>query len=468
VNGRRRAAILLAGIGAMAIVAGQGYMQLGLVGWVPAFLFFLLDEELRLRPVVREYVLALGLAVLIAGVFLVPVAHFWPHLSKFDDVEFKSAQPLAYIPLNLVINDWRFLNSDLLGKLPFPYLYNLFVGWMPVLLAPLTLRVGRREHYPALLCLATGVGLMFFAASAIPLRWLAAIVPEISGFRHPPLLAGLAVPGLLGLAAYGLDGLLKATWPQIVLRSATSGSGGALALSLAWVLALPLISSVRTVYNWGQGFIKTTNVQDVYVAIEAMRTPDLQWVAPPLGEHYWVEPALTAGLKVSNVVWAWGWKGRELPQPRLLSGRDAPPPNVEVVGQIGDLPIYLNPDVTYAYVDMGEAILRCAASGTGGNLTVKCSNDQPGKLIVQDNAWSGWRAWRDKAPTPLFPNRWLSVEAPAGNHIYEFQYRPWDVAVGLVVTLVGLFLAVWLWLRSPATSPIVEAAEVSSQPAPKE
>jgi hypothetical protein len=458
-SGTRRASVLLALLGAMAIVAGQGYLQLALLCWAPALLFFLWDEDLRLRPVWREFGLAFGLAILLAGIFIVPVAHFWPNLSKFNDTNFESAQELAYLPLNLVISDWKFYNSDALGKLPFPYLYNLFIGWTPILLAVLPLRFAQRKHYPALFCLATGAGLMFVFASAAPLKWLAAFLPEIAGFRHPPLIASLAVPAILGLAAYGLDGLLKIEWPQIILRQPTA-TGRALSVSLAWILVVPLVMSLRAAYTWNQGFIKVDDLRPVYKAVESLHTPSLQWLTLPFGEHYWVEPALNADLKVADVIWAWGWKDRPAPPARLIASRDAQPPNTTAIGQITDVPVYEDATINYAYILAGEAVTPCPATGSGGDLIVKCSTATPGQLIVQENSWTGWQVWRDGARVELADNDWLGAEAPAGEHTYEFHYRPWDVPLGLLLTVIGLGLCLWLWARAPAGVPasVAEAA----------
>jgi len=118
VTGQRRSAIRLAIFGALAIISGQGYLQLVLLSWAPTLLFFILDENWRPRPLWREYVLALGLSVLLAGVFLVPVLHFSPNISKATDPQFATAQPLEYAPLNLVIRDIEFMKASILGVVP--------------------------------------------------------------------------------------------------------------------------------------------------------------------------------------------------------------------------------------------------------------------------------------------------------------------------------------------------------------
>jgi len=76
--------------------------------------------------------------------------------------------------------------------------------------------------------------------------------------------------------------------------------------------------------------------------------------------------------------------------------------------------------------------------------------------IVYENQWSGWSATRDGRPSALGPGQWLTTAAPMGlHHYYAFRYRPWDVFLGLGLTLLGLLLAARLWVSRPA--PAVEA-----------
>jgi hypothetical protein len=448
VFGTRRLAVVLGLLGAATITAGQGYLQASLIGVSPAFLFLVLEPSGRVKRVWREYLLAFGLSLVLAAVFLIPALHFSSNWFKAIDPAFQAAQPFEYIPLNLVIRDSLFLQSSVLGKLPYPYLYSLFIGWVPMILAVLCLPLAQRRDAPALLCLATAAFLALFMASAIPLRWLTPLAPSLAGFRHVPLFAGLAVPPILGLSAYGLDRVLRLDWPRIALRGGGQAGTSTRSISLAWLLVVPLLGSLRTPAIMAQAYLRTANFATIYQDVERLRTDSLEWVATPFGEHFWIEPALEAGFKVSNVVWAWNWIDRPLPSPRLAASRVGPPPNASLIGQMGDIPVYEDGLAEFASVRTGTAVVPCRATGGGGQLAVECTTENDGQLVLQENAWNGWKAWIDGAPAQLSPGPRLSLTAPAGTHQYLFRYMPWDVPLGLLVTLLGFGVVGFLLLRS--------------------
>jgi hypothetical protein len=368
-------------------------------------------------------------------------------LAKFADEALVAAQPLEYTPLNLLIRDPAYHRSDLLGKLPFPYLYMLYIGWVPVLLSALWLRFAQRKERALMLCLSSGAALCFFFASGIPIKWLAKYVPAFSGFRNTPLIASLAIPGILGLAGFGLDRLLSKEWPQLTLRLRPDSDLGSHNLNLSWVMAIPLIWSVHSAYTLVEPYLQTQDLTDVYAEIESLEFQDLQWFSPPFGEHYWVEPALEAGLKVTSVVWAWSWDGRLPPDPKWMVARNGQPPGSEVAGELAGIPLYHFTDRSYAYIETNGEMVPCQALGSGGDIQVSCSSGAPGTLIVMENSWSGWKAWQDDERVTLLPNRWLSLKAPAGDHEFRFLYRPADVALGAFLTLIGFVLTIWFWLR---------------------
>jgi hypothetical protein len=336
----------------------------------------------------------------------------------------------------------------------------------PIILAVSCLRLAERRDARILLTLACGTLLTFFFASAIPLRFLVKFFPDLSGFRHTPLVAGMAIPGIVALAAYGLDRLLKLSWPGIALLPRRDASKPAWTVSLAWLMAIPLVWSIRPAYRLSQDFTTTNDVASLYQAVGDLRTSDPMWVAAPFGEHYWVEPSIGAGVKLTNVVSVWRWKGREVPLPSLVAQRETAPEGAEVVGYLQDSIPIVRTGQSYASVRVGDEDVPCRASGRGGDLTVECTTEAAGQLVVQENAWSGWKVSVDGAPARLSPGPWLSAQAPAGTHTYHFVYRPWDVPVGIWFSVLGVLLCVGLWWMSRSERP-AEPSTVASGSASK-
>jgi hypothetical protein len=447
-GGRRRTILLTIAL-VLAILAGQGYLQIGLISISPAFLLLILDNGLRVRPAWREYTIAFGLALLIAAPLLVPLARFWPNFSKAMDWNLSLAQPLKYFVLNFIIDDFGVLAGSALDQQP-PAFYSMYIGWLPILLAVLCLRVARAQDHRALLFLTACATLALLTASAVPLRWLMPIFPSVAVVRYPSLIGGLAVPPILGLAAYGLDGLFSATWPRLGLTFQPHQEPHERMISLRWLLLIPLVYSLRASYEYSQPWLYLTEIGDgVYTVLRALRTPSLQWVEPPFGEHYWVEPAIRMGLKLSPGVVGWHWSERNAPQPYLEATRLGPPPDGVQVEKVEDIPIYRFDDREYAFVRADDEMIPCQASGTGGDLSVECSSLKEGRLFVRENSWTGWYAWRDGERVSLLQDRWLSVNAPVGDHTYRFRYLPWDVPLGVLPSLLGIALSIWQWLRHP-------------------
>ncbi|MGQ9683864.1 MAG: hypothetical protein ACUVX9_15120 [Anaerolineae bacterium] len=462
---RPKAVVGLAVSLALALVSGQGYLQIAfLLNVLPASLLLLLDRHGRLRPQWRDLVLALGLAVLLAAVYWVPMLHYLPQFVKDADPAFKTAQPLEYLPLNLVIRDHAYFRTETLGRAGFPFLYANYIGWVPVLLAALALRLVPRGQGRILAFLATTAGVTFLMASAVSLRWLGQLLPGTwAGIRNPSPISGLVVPCVLLAAAWGLDELLRRPWPILSLTD-TTGAPAATGVRLSWlVLAVPLLWSLQSALTFGQAWLRCVNIYpgDYHVA-EALRTPDSQWVLPPFGEHYWGIIALDKGLKITQIVRPWAWKERRPPAPyreALRGGADASVPGY--LGQVNDFSLIEHRENIYAYIEAGDQCVPCRAQTLGGRIDVVCPDSPAGTLVVRENRFSGWQAWRDGVPAPIqATDAWLRVTAPAGGHRYRFRYQPWDVPLGLALTLIGVGACVRVWRRPE--EPLAETSPASA------
>jgi hypothetical protein len=454
-----RAAVALGVVLALAAISGQAYLQAGVAFTAPAALLLVPRDRARWGLLVRRLLLAAGVAILLTAPFLVPFVHFLPAWVKESDPTFGSAPPFAYLPLNLVIDDAKFHDSDMLAKVPYPAINIIYVGWIPVLLALWGLHKGRgRAEWPALLYLAALAVLALWFASAAPLRWVTMNVP-LPGFiepftriRFPGSIAGLAIAPILGLAAAGLDSLLRAAWPKVVL-SLNAGTGRAalsLALSAHWLLAIPIVWSMMDVRaSSSRWIVMMPGSANMPLVLEALRTPDLQWVNVPVGEHYWTEPAQRAGLKLANGIEHFRLKDFPAPEAvREASDRGAPP-GMEPYTVVNGMNVYAaGPGREYAAVahDDGERTI-CTAQGLGGDVNVVCDLPGPGVLTVRENHLSGWQAAVDGQGTAVTGQHWLTLQVPAGQHAIQLRYRPWDVPLGLALMVTGILLVAYFWRR---------------------
>jgi hypothetical protein len=446
-DGRRRDTVVLAVVLALAIVAGQGYMQIALfLGIFPLLILFLFKREGKIRPQWKELVLALLLAMLLAGVFLVPLAHFWPQFGKALDPTFASSQPLSYMPFNFLIREASFYQGTGLGKQPYGYMYMNYVGWIPILLALVAIRLVPKDNRRILLYFCLAIVMTIFLGSGLPFQWLFKVMPEqAAAVRSAPVMAGLAVPFLLALAAWGLDLMLKLNWPAVSLETTSESFRPRFNTKYLFVSIL-LLASLWSVYQFSKGWLETfEQIGDAYEAVNEVRTGSAQWVSMPFGEHFWSPIASEAGVKLTKVVRPSDWRGREVPEPFISASRQPEPSTTAVFSQHG---VYVSRDVSnqYAYVRTGAEIWPCEAEARGGHIDVHCYGDKPGTLVVRENAWTGWTARRDGDRVALQrEGDWLATQAPAGEHTYQFRYRPWDVALGSALTLLGVVLAVVLW-----------------------
>jgi hypothetical protein len=453
-----RPVVLLGIVIASAILSGQGYLQVGVLFLLPTILILIFGKERPFLTVLAEYILGSVLGVLLAAPFLVPLVHFLPNFGKFMDPEFVSAQSLVYTPLNLVIHDADFYRSEILDKLSFPYLYTLFIGWIPVILATIGFGMKKPNDRRFLWFLLCAIMIEFFAASALPLKWLVGIIPPLAGIRQPSLMAGLAVPPILGLAAYGLDRLLNLDWPTLWINFSEQITLPHWKIPLRWLLILPLVFSLQRGYQFSRHWTNTDYIGDgIFQLLDTLKTDTLQWVNPPFGEHYYIVTGIDKGLKLSPGIRAWQWKGRLLPIPSLEAIRELPPEDTIAVITVDQVGIYERPKEHYAAVVSDGSQQPCTATGGGGKITVECITPESGKLVVKENTWTGWKAWMDGERIPLTGNQWLEVNALSGKHTYQFLYRPWDVPLGLFLSLVGVAACVYLWFVQPKQSAIPES-----------
>ena len=454
-----RRVFLLAIVLALLAVGGTGYMQVGMVLVMPTALLLIPWDREAPTQMFRRLVLAVGMALLFAGPFLVPFVHFLPQFAKDFDVTFRNSQPFAYVPLNLVIRDVSFYLNDALGKSPWPSHFVNFVGWIPILLALYGLfGFGDAQRRRQALFLGVAAFLALWAASAMPFIWLLKIVKGawfaqlIGGLRYTSFIAGLAVPPILGLASMGLDRLLAGGAHRFRMSLERAGAALAtLSVDVRWLLVIPLVIAVNQARLLSSIWISIRIIDPpVLEVVEALQTPGLEWVNVPFGEHFFVTPAIERDVKLSaDFFRTWHWKDRPVPAPVLEANRDGPPAGMTELSVVDGVHIHAAAEgQTYASVVYGDGTrTACRARGMGGDIDVSCDAAAEGTLVVEENNWSGWQALVDGEPAQLLDGGWLSVKALEGTHTYSFRYRPWDVPLGVALLMIGVLISGWILVR---------------------
>jgi hypothetical protein len=466
-TGSRRTAVVLGVLAGLALLAGQGYMQVAVMfAWLPALLVFVIGKSAPRFPW-KEFALAGLIAILVAAILWVPMTHFWPNVAKDVDLGLGSVQPIQYLPLNLVIDDHAFYDTVALGKTPLTFLYVNYIGWIPVLLALVAIRLVPHAQRRLLLFFLIATGLVFLLASGLPIIVLRdALDSSLTGIRFPSLIASAAVPLVLGLAAWGFDLLLKSDRPLAWLKLHSDRWPDINVKPLWFIMPVFAFIALQSVYEFSKTWLITVPASPPNELLETWHTPTTEWVYPPFGQAFWLPFGLNANLKMVTISRPWQWKDRQPPDYaveaiwNLKEAADSP-----VLGRFDNLTVVAHPGVEYAYVDTGDDSIPCRATALGGNIDVDCQNDQTGTLVVQENNWSGWYASRDGGAVELTDSQWLTVPAPAGQHHYEFRYCPWDVWVGAALSFAGFGLAAVLWIRAARrkTPRLTSAAESSAQ-----
>jgi len=112
-------------------------------------------------------------------------------------------------------------------------------------------------------------------------------------------------------------------------------------------------------------------------------------------------------------------------------------------------------------VEAADAPVLAAAAGDeepvileyGANRVVISANVAvPRFLVLADMYFPGWRARVDGATTRIYRTNYLfrGIVVPPGRHTITFEYRPMSVAIGALISLLSIFIAVVLFRRTTA------------------
>lgn len=450
-HGGRKNAIILGLLAGLAVLSGQGYLQIALLFSLPLLMAYLMvesgQEKLKLKPYWRELLPAALLAFLIAAPLLIPLAHNTTMLDKVTDPQFGAAQPLRYALLNLVVDDDSFFLSEILHRPALPYLYINYIGWLPLGLAVYALFKSPPESRKITTSLLLAIAAVYFVSDIIVLKFFGSLSfgRFVTGIRNPPLIQGLAVPYILTLSSLGLQSILRTESHIVHFISSQAGMPEKSArIHLKWPIAILIVLfSTLSVVSFAQKWIRSYSPPvNPYPTIELLKTEYAQWVQTPFGDYSFIPAALENNLKVRALFRPWNIKGPDLPLPYLEAV------NISDGSKAPEYEIKPLPENQYAYIATDEGNVPCQAKARGGNIEVTCESASAGTLTVYERALSGWSALRDGEKVSLIYGSWLSVPAPEGKHVYAFQYRPWDAPLGLFLSICGWLLGILLLARS--------------------
>jgi hypothetical protein len=446
--------VVLALVSTSGILSGHGYVQILLLLTLPSLGFILLDQDWKLNPLWKKYAVAAGLVILMTSVLTIPVIVNGWNIDKYKDPYFSTVQPLKYSLLNFVIDDLNYFQTEVLGKPAIPSLYINFVGWVTLILAIFAVGASKEQDRRKIFYLVGSAAIIIASIDGNFLKWLAQWLPFVTTIRFPTFGLGIAVPAIIGLASYGLDQILtRFEWPFIELGFGRQNNARSFSIPLSLIILIPLAINIQQAYKLGRSTLSLEPLMPGTVEkLEAMKTDSLEWVQPVFGEHFWKEPAIRIGLKLTNESLPF-WVGKKnYPEPYYQLTRA---PLEDADGTIimtrvfeGEF-LYLNPEAEYAVIidEQGNRIT-CTALGIGGKIDVTCDARTSGKLVVYENSLPGWKVTIDGKHAPLLRTDFLTVNLRAGEHQIRFRYVPLDAYFGMVLSLVGIGLCVYLWRRS--------------------
>jgi hypothetical protein len=390
----------------------------------------------------------------LSAILLVPLLEFLPYTDRsaltLQEAGAYSLPPYPYllglvIPLYGVIHEWV-----------------VYVGLIPLALALVGVRLRPFWVGAALVAGAFALGTNF-VLFPILFRW----VPGMSLLRVPArawFVVGLA---LCVLAAHGLSQLLRGSLPRLTPRGFAAlwlpAVVLATAVDLLWMDHSLLITRPVPAPSPAAAWLAAQpGLFRVYSSSSSLPPPDhlqhLEGVDP-------LHLAALAGF-VADATSIHG-SGYSVSVPAIFSGAEAaaPPPNARLLGLLNVRYIAASFDVTatdlvlvqrFGTTRIYEDRLAQPRAWLGGQPVealnwspdrIELSAQGPGLVVLSEVVYPGWRAWVGGTPAPIETVDGLlrGVRIGAGLQTVVFDYRPWSLYTGALLTILGLggLGAVW-------------------------
>ncbi len=430
---------------ALTWLSGQIYIQfIVVIVFLPVTYWYFLKKSKPRTDLWRGLSYAILFSVFLISIQLIPLIHFVRNIQLTGTNALDSIQPLEYTPLNLVIRDWSFYSTNSLSKDLNPWLHINFIGWIPVLLAIIGVYFIRESKNKRDLAYLIGLSVLVLVFSSKEIYLPIKNVGLINQFRFINLGASLAVQPILILAAITFQEIIDHKWTKINFTISSDKFSYNIPLAKWLVILFLMISSTHMAVVAGSKYEQVRPITIYKQDLALLDTDSSQWIKALNND--WV-PFLLSQDKKLLVEQEWHWKNRSalLPYLEVLdsnSGEDL----TGTVKVFQDHNLIEDTDQIYAFVENEGTQTPCDAHSLGGKIDVICNVDAPGTLIVRENNWVGWYAWFDGTPTQLDESqRFLTMPAQEGQHVYQFRYYPKDVYVGIIISAIGIVLFIVLF-----------------------
>jgi hypothetical protein len=444
-----RNVVMAAVILALTWLSGQGYMQIIVIlAYLSVVFLYLVRVEKPRYTLCKKAGVAVLLSVILVSILLVPLLHFTGNWQKILANKLDTIQPLGFSLMNLVINDRQFYDTITFDKTVMPWAHINYVGWIPIVLMVLgsiILYVKKKKRDLCFLWLTMVFAFVFSSRDPyVPFRNLA----FVEQLRSINVGASLAIQPLLLLASITLQEFTSLHWFGRQSAEVTK-TDLAQFRALKWlVLMAVMFFSIKAPYEFGSQYLAVRPTQIDSQEITLLNTESSQWVQAP--NFDWLLYLLENDKKVIIPPEPWSWKDRVTVGPLLrVTDRRNESNATSVVQTMGVLDLIRDDTRDYAtlFID-DQRVIPCSAQALGGRIDITCAAEYDGTLMVWEYYWTGWHAWMDGLPVKLDPAAdFLTVTAPAGTHHYQFRYQPWDVYVGMGLSIFGIVICSILWWK---------------------
>jgi hypothetical protein len=417
---------------------------------------------------IRALVAFAALFFLVSAVLALPLAEFAAQSSR-QALTLNEAGAFSLPP--------TYLLGLLIPNLGGFHEWMTYLGVVPLLLA--VAGIGRRTWFwgaaaLAAMCFALGSNFILF-----PLMFR--LAPGAALLRVPPRAWFIVALSAAILAGYGLQVLIENWLPLLAKRysaakwrmpSSRASAGLALALTVldlmrvdhsliqmrpmppvvpaaAWLAQQP---GVLRVYSPSFSLPPGDGLQHLDGVDPLQLAEPVEYIERATGvtsDGYSVTvPAFCEGCSLATA-------NRDAPLDAILLARldvkyvaaefPVTASGFELVQTFGATLVYLNTAWTGRARVEGSGEVT-ATTWTPNRVTVTATG--PGRLVVSEMAYPGWRATIDGAPAAIetADGVFRAVTLPAGEHVVIFEFRPVTVFVGASLSLLGVVvLAALLW-----------------------